>query len=192
MALAKSYSSLMTNTGQSNQFTQVFFLHRSLFCLSLQTGEDRIRPSCDMRHGAIWLTQRLVAIRCCRPESFFRQAQRWSSTSMRQWSTPLAKTIADAIEVGRRKARSSGFTLKPLTKMQFLYRLPAQYPSQHICASASRRHRADTTLPLASEMTRSKPTRLVRRVISSPHLKSRRSSARWWEFGLSVSGWLKV
>ncbi|KAF7509193.1 hypothetical protein GJ744_008253 [Endocarpon pusillum] len=49
-----------------------------------------------MRNGAIPLSRRIAATHPCRP---LRQL-RWSSTTVgsRSWSTPLAKTIAEAIE----------------------------------------------------------------------------------------------
>ena len=52
-----------------------------------------------MRHGAIWLANRLTATRCRYPRRFGYPAQQRCAASARTWSTPLAKTIADAIEV---------------------------------------------------------------------------------------------
>jgi hypothetical protein len=142
-----------------------------------------------MRHGAIWLTQRLRAAGCRYSQLSSRGVQRWSSTYMRTWSTPLAKTIADAIEVCNAQTGILLFKCTTLAHLQLdLYRRQARYQSRHTCVSASRHQKADTTRHLGVDLELSNPISSVQRVTLLHHPKSHRSSVRWSAFGSSVSG----
>ncbi len=53
----------------------------------------------DMRNGVLLLTRRIAATQCRKPSKSILRPLRWSSTADTTWSTPLAQTIAEAIEV---------------------------------------------------------------------------------------------
>lgn len=52
-----------------------------------------------MSHGALQLIRRALVAQWRRP--ILHEVRRWSSGTTRKWSTPLAKTIADAVEVSQ-------------------------------------------------------------------------------------------
>lgn len=105
---------------------------------------------------------------------------RWSSSSARQWSTPLAKNIAEAISV-----RTYDLPLNALTYA--FARLLAQYRLRLTCANASLLLIVATTLHVL--MAR---TNLARKETSSPRRRFPRYSESFWESGSWQSGWRKA
>lgn len=73
-----------------------------------------------MRNGTMSLARLIVVTRCReRFPSAAAPTLRWSSTATRKtWSTPLAKTIAEAIEVGHRRLRRSRRSSAQLIELQ--------------------------------------------------------------------------
>lgn len=112
------------------------FLHESYFLLlhrtettaTPQRSKDHTRPK--MNHGARRALMHLT--RRYQPQLPISRALRWSSTfDKRQWSTPLARTLADAIKVSNfpSKLRPENFQL-----LITISRLQGPYLLQHLCA----------------------------------------------------------
>jgi hypothetical protein len=134
----------------------------------------------------VWSSSQNFLGASIRAASASKVQQRWSSgagTSSesstpptippRQWSTPLAKTIADAIEVEIPKLLHQRDYPSDNT-----YRLPALSPSQHTCANASLLPTAATTLPPVPCLT-AHPIPSARKATSQPPPRSPRSLANW-------------